>query len=117
MQCGKAVLTDGQIAGDYDGGHMKDLQLAGSLKEVPEIIHKLGILPRGWKTEKAGIWVDSALEEAVPFRGSGFGHTSNGGVAALGLNNPRSYRYDNVSFRSALYLEDWKLVTEILAGA
>ena len=32
-QCGKVVLTDGQIAGAFDGGHMKDLQLAGSLKE------------------------------------------------------------------------------------
>ena len=38
-QCGKVVLTDGQIAGAFDGGHMKDLQLAGSLKEVPEIIY------------------------------------------------------------------------------
>lgn len=111
------MLTDGQIAGDYDGGHMKDLQLAGSLKEVPEIIHKLGILPRDWKTEKAGIWVDSELEEAVPLRGSSFNNTSYGGVAALGLDYPRSLSYYNVAFRSALYLEDWKLVTEILAGA
>ncbi len=117
VQCGKVVLTDGQIAGDYDGGHMKDLQLAGSLKEVPEIIHKLGILPRGWKTEKAGIWVDSAIEEAVPVRGSCFYNTSNGGVAALHLDCPRSNGYHDVAFRSTLYLEDWKLVTEILAGA
>ena len=117
VQCGKVVLTDGQIAGDYDGGHMKDLKLAGSLKEVPEIIHKLGILPRGWKTEKAGIWVDSELEEAVPLRGSGFSSTSDGGVAALYLDDPRSLSSFIVAFRSALYLEDWKLVTEILAGA
>lgn len=116
-QCGKVVLTDGQIAGAFDGGHMKDLQLAGSLKEVPEIIYKLGILPRDWKTEKAGIWVDSALEEAVPVRGSSFSNTSSGGVAALCLSNPRSLSFNNVAFRSALYLEDWKLVTEILAGA
>ena len=117
VQCGKVVLTDGQIAGDYDGCHMKDLQLAGNLKEVPEIIHKLGILPRDWKTEKAGIWVDSALEEAVPLRGSDFHYTSGGGVAALHLNSPRSSSNYHVAFRSALYLEDWKLVTEILAGA
>lgn len=117
VQCGKVVLTDGQIAGAFDGGHMKDLQLAGSLKEVPEIIYKLGILPRDWKTEKAGIWVDSALEEAVPFRGSSFLSTSHGGVAALYLYCPRSYSSYHVAFRSALYLEDWKLVTEILAGA
>ena len=116
-QCGKVVLTDGQIAGAFDGGHMKDLQLAGSLKEVPEIIYKLGILPRDWKTEKAGIWVDSALEETVPLRGSDFHYTSGGGVAALHLNSPRSSSNYHVAFRSALYLEDWKLVTEILAGA
>ena len=84
---------------------------------MPEIIHKLGILPRGWKTEKAGIWVDSALEEAVPFRGSSFLDTSSGGVAALSLGYPRSFGNFHVAFRSALYLEDWKLVTEILAGA
>lgn len=117
VQCGKVVLTDGKIAGNWDGCHMKDLQLAGSLKEVPEIIHKLGILPRDWETEKAGIWVDSAIEEAVPIRGSGFSNTSLGGVAAVGLGNPRSFSGNNVAFRSALYLEDWKLVTEILAGA
>lgn len=113
-QCGKVVLTDGQIAGSWNGCHMKELQLAGSLKEVPEIIHKLGILPQGWQQEKAGIWADSELEEAVPIRGSSFRRASHGGVAALHLHNARSFVYNNVSFRSALYLEDWKLVTELL---
>mgnify|MGYP002075311638 CR=1 FL=1 len=117
VQCGKVVLTDGQIAGDYDGGHMKDLKLAGSLKEVPEIIYKLGILPRDWKTEKAGIWVDSALEEAVPLRGSSFYYSSHGGVAALALLYARSVVSSSVSFRSALYLKDWKLVTDLLGRA
>lgn len=117
VQCRKVMLTDGQIAGNCGGGHMNELQLGGSLKEVPEIIHKLGILPRDWKTEKAGIWVDSGLEETVPFRGSSLSNTSDGGVAALDLYNPRYIRGSSVSFRSALYLEDWKLVTEILAGA
>lgn len=116
-QCGKVVLTDGQIAGAWDGCHMKELQLAGSLKEVPEIIHRLGILPQDWQQEKAGIWADSSLEEAVPVRGSSFRYTSGGGVAALDLNNARSDVNDNVSFRSALYLEDWKLVTELLKRA
>lgn len=117
VQCGKIVLTDGKIAGNWGGRHMNKLQLGGSLKEVPEIIHKLGILPRDWKTEKDMIWVNSELEEAVPIRGSSFYLTSNGGVAALSLLNPRSCSSSYVSFRSALYLEDWKLVTEILAGA
>lgn len=117
-QCGKVVLTDWQqIAGSWTSCHMRELQLAGSLKEVPEIIHRLGILPQDWQQEKAGIWVDSELEEAVPVRGSGFIDTAVGGAAALNLSNLRSHSYRNVSFRSALYLEDWKLVTELLRQA
>lgn len=38
---------------------------------------------------------------AVPIRGSSFNNTSNGGVAALNLNNPRSNSNNNVAFRSA----------------
>lgn len=111
------VLTDGKIAGGWNGCHMRDLQLAGSLKEVPDIIHRLGILPQDWRQEKAGLWADSELEEAVPIRGSGFSNTSSGGVAALNLGGARSNVSYNVSFRSALYLKDWKLVTDILGRA
>lgn len=96
---------------------MRDLQLAGSLKEVPDIVHRLGILPQDWQQEKAGIWADSELEEAVPRRGSSFGYASGGGVAALSLRGARSYVSSDVSFRSALYLKDWKLVTELLGRA
>lgn len=116
-QCGKVVLTDGQIAGAWSGCHMSELQLAGSLKEVPEIIHRLGILPRNWQQEKAGIWVDSSESETVPLRGSGFSNTSNGGVSAVNLGHARSLVHSYVSFRAALYLEDWQLVTELLKRA
>lgn len=116
-QCGKVVLTDGQIAGAWSGCHMSELQLAGSLKEVPEIIHRLGILPRNWQQEKAGIWVDSSESETVPFRGSGFYNTSSGGVSAVHLGYARSFVSYRVSFRAALYLEDWQLVTELLKRA
>lgn len=85
--------------------------------EVPDIVHRLGILPQDWQQEKAGIWADSELEEAVPVRGSRFSNTSSGGVAALGLLSARSLVYNFVSFRSALYLKDWKLVTELLGRA
>jgi len=113
-ESGKVVLTDGKIAGSWNGCHMSELQLAGELSEVPEVIYKLGILPRDWKERKDGIWADSELEEAVPLRGSGFCSASHGGPAALHLYLPRSHSYYYVSFRSALYLEDWKLVTELL---
>lgn len=88
------------------------------LEDVPEIAYKLGIVPHDWKNETAGIWADSELEEAVPFRGSGFYNTSLGGAGALLLDHARSIVYDRVSFRSALFLESWELVTDLLkAGA
>lgn len=98
---------------DWDGCHYSELKLDG-LEEVPEILHKLRVIPRNWKEESAGIWADSALEEAVPIRGSGFHRASSGGVSALGLGSPRSSSYGGVSFRSALILDSWELVTELL---
>ena len=54
----------------------------------------------------------------MPIRGSSFNNTSNGGAGALDLHNARSNVSSNVSLRSALFLEDWELVTELLkAGA
>ena len=54
----------------------------------------------------------------MPIRGSSFNNTSNGGAGALHLNRARSLVDYNVSLRSALFLEDWELVTELLkAGA
>lgn len=37
----------------------------------------------------------------MPFRGSNFNNTSNGGVGALNLNNERSNSNNNIGFRSA----------------
>ena len=84
---------------------------------MPEIAYKLGIVPHDWKNETAGIWADNELEEAVPFRGSCFLNTSNGGAGALNLDNPRSFVNSNVSFRSALFLESWELVTDLLKAS
>ena len=96
---------------------MADLQLE-ELDEVPEIAYKLGIVPHDWKHETAGLWADSELEESVPIRGSCFFSTSHGGAGALHLGGARSNVYNDVSLRSALFLEDWELVTELLkAGA
>ena len=54
----------------------------------------------------------------MPIRGSSFNNTSNGGAGALNLNNARSNVNNNVSLRSALFLESWELVTDLLkAGA
>ena len=114
---GVTLSTKEDVEVAWDGCYIKDLQLE-ELEEMPEIAYKLGIVPHDWKNETAGIWADNELEEAVPFRGSSFYYTSNGGAGALGLSNPRSYVDRNVSFRSALFLESWELVTDLLkAGA
>ena len=95
---------------------MADLQLE-ELDEVPEIAYKLGIVPHDWKHETAGLWADSELEESVPLRGSGFYNTSNGGAGALYLNGARSFVSYLVSLRSALFLESWELVTDLLKAS
>ena len=53
----------------------------------------------------------------MPIRGSSFNNTSNGGAGALNLNNARSNVNNNVSFRSALFLESWELVTDLLKAS
>lgn len=116
-QCGRVTLTNKQIAGACGGDHYSDLKLAGTLEEVPEILYKLGVTPRNYKKEKAGIWVDSREDEATALRGSSFGSTSFGGAAALILDNTRTLSGGNISFRSALILENWELVNEVLKGA
>lgn len=117
VQSGGVVLTDDKIAGGWDGCNMADLKIAGSLEDVPEILYKLGIVPRDWKNRKDGLFADSEIEEAVLYRGSGFYNTSYGGPAAVNLSYPRSNSSISISFRSALYLEDWQLVTELLERA
>lgn len=110
---GEVKLTTGERKDGWTGCHMSEMKLEG-LEEVPEIAYKLGIVPRNWQSRKDGIWTDSELEEAVPLRGSSFNNTSYGGAAALNLYNPRSHSYNYISFRSALWLDDWELITDIL---
>ena len=114
---GVVMSTAEEIEENWDCCHIAELQLE-ELEEVPEIAYKLGIVPHDWKNETAGIWADSEPEEAVPIRGSSFNYTSSGGAGALLLLDARSYVGNLVSLRSALFLESWKLVTDLLkAGA
>lgn len=78
-------------------------ELEVKLDEVPEILKQLGFIPANIADEKAYIYADAELEEAVPFRGSNFGYASNGGVGALYLRNERSGSGYGVGFRSAYY--------------
>ena len=113
---GVTLSTKEDVEVAWDGCHIKDLQLE-ELEEMPEIAYKLGIVPHDWKNETAGIWADNELEEAVPFRGSSFYNTSNGGAGALFLDDARSLVDSNVSLRSALFLESWELVTDLLKAS
>ena len=103
-----AAETD---TGEDSGAHMRDVELEG-LDEVPQILFDLEILPPDWKERQDGIYVDSELKEAVPFRGSGFYSTSNGGASAVYLNYPRSHVRTHIGIRSALYLKYSKPTTE-----
>ena len=53
----------------------------------------------------------------MPIRGSSFNNTSNGGAGALNLNNARSNVNSFESLRSALFLESWELVTDLLKAS
>ena len=111
------MSTAEKIEKDWDGCHIAELQLE-ELEDVPEIAYKLGIVPHDWKNETAGIWADSELEEAVPLRGSRFFDTSDGGAGALNLFSARSIVNYYDSLRSAIFLDSWELVTDLLkAGA
>ena len=113
---GVTLSTKEDVEVAEEGGHIKDLQLE-ELEEMPEIAYKLGIVPHDWKNETAGIWADNELEEAVPVRGSSFGRTSRGGAGALHLDYARSRVLSSVSLRSALFLESWELVTDLLKAS
>ena len=80
-------ITTGAVEADWNGAHMRDVELEG-LDEVPQILFDLEILPPDWKERQDGIYVDSELKEAVPFRGSSFSDTSRGGASAVDLLDP-----------------------------
>jgi hypothetical protein len=104
----RVELTTDTPEEDWTGDHFCDMEIR--LEEVPKILKTLGVIPEDWKENKAGIWVDSQIDEAMPLRGSGFSGASLSGVAAVHLNNPRSCAGSNVSFRSAFYVKNGKLI-------
>lgn len=112
---GRVTLkTEGDCKG-WNNCHMEGVEIDG-IEEVPEIIFRLGILTRDWKERKDGLYIDSDFTEALPLRGSGFYNASNGGAAALYLISTRSNSNSHIGFRSALWLDDWKKINELLTG-
>ena len=69
---------------------------------VPQILIASGLYPDAGQTTPGRFWARNNGER-LPIRGSSFPDTSGGGGGALGLGDPRSDVYRDVSFRSALY--------------
>ena len=105
---GVKVTTEATEDG-WDGCRFTDLEI--NLEEMPEILQQLGIVPQNVEEEMAYIYADSGEDETIPFRGSSFHNTSNGGLGALGLYGARSNVSASVGFRSA-YVEFEELETE-----
>lgn len=108
---GTVVITAGEVAEEWGGVHMADVKL-DDLAAVPQALYDLEILPPDYQSRQDGIFVDSDLTEAVPFRGSSFGNASFGGASAVSLDLERSDVGAGLGFRSALYLKYSKPMTD-----
>lgn len=104
-------LTTSKPNGEISWNYCPFNKLEINLDEVPKILQQLGFVPANIEEEKAYIYADADLEEAVPLRGSSCNYTSYGGVGALGLGSERSNSLSNIAFRSA-YFEFEELETE-----
>ena len=69
---------------------------------IPQILIASGLYPDAGQTTPGRFWARNNGER-LPIRGSGFDNASGGGAGALILYGARSYVYNNVSLRSALY--------------
>lgn len=69
---------------------------------IPKILIAAGLFPESSATYRNERFYARNNGERVPFRGSGFGHTSYGGPSDVHLNYPRSRVYSGIGFRSAL---------------
>ena len=116
VECGEITITDTVAADDYtpdyDGVRIDELEV--ELSEIPQALKDLGIIPdkRAEEENKTYVYFDATEGEYLPIRGSAFHNTSDSGPSALYLNNPRSYSYDRIGFRSAFYEVNGKLITE-----
>ena len=79
----------------------KDVKAVSGVS-IPQILIAAGLFPDSAQTTPGRFWARNNGER-LPFRGSGFYGTSDGGAGALYLGGPRSNVYGDVSFRSALY--------------
>lgn len=76
---------------------------SGSGLTIPAILYGLGLAPITGNTYAGQVYVNNNIAERLPFRGGSFNRTSDAGLGALGLGNPRSYSFVDIGFRSALF--------------
>lgn len=93
------LTTENSDDNDWTGCRWKELQVD---IEVPEILKALSLYPADEKDGEAGLWVDND-GEVLPYRGGSYISTSNAGVSALYLSNPRTSTGTGIGFRSAFY--------------
>lgn len=82
----------------------KDMEKASGITTIPQLLVALGLYPESSATYGGDRFWARNNGERLPFRGSSFNHTSNGGPSALILVHPRSDVNHLVGFRSA-YVE------------
>lgn len=100
---GHIQLTSGDITPEdaWRGDTYQNMTLDSALT-VPEIAKALLIYPDelGGDYGGDGHYMNNSGER-LPFCGGDWFNTSDAGVFYVGLNNPRSYSYSNIGFRSA----------------
>ena len=72
--------------------------------DIPPMMKALGLAPiPDYEYGNGGFWIRPQAAERLPFRGASWGNATSAGVAALGLNYPRSHSNRYVGFRAAFY--------------
>ena len=72
--------------------------------DIPPMMKALGLAPiPDYEYGNGGFWIRPQAAERLPLRGAYWGDTTNAGVSALGLDDPRSISNVSVGFRAAYY--------------
>ena len=72
--------------------------------DIPPMMKALGLAPiPDYEYGNGGFWIRPQAAERLPVRGAGWNGTTDAGVSALNLTNPRSLSSVGVGFRAAFY--------------
>ena len=93
-------LTNVSSGDQWPSLPFKDLAAASGVS-IPKILIAMGMFPESSATYGGDRFYARNDGERLPFRGSGFDHTSSAGASAVNLDCPRSSVNVHVGFRSA----------------